>query len=175
MTNVTQKSPMEQMDLPVETAVIPSEIPENVSVISTGAWRDKATGRIVKASPGALFNSKTAKEANLRRMEKRASAARREMVEAVRNNGHEDVKGPAQAFARIVGVLTEEVVLNDKVKPAARIAGARFVGQSTNLMDGAKQVFEDGGDGNVISIRLSDAVAKDTMRRLTRSMEKNNV
>jgi hypothetical protein len=145
--------------------------PEDVRVLPNGAWQNKSTGKIVKAAPDALFDSKRASEAANKRWAAVQQASRDGIREAVQEERPEQVlKDFPGAHKEVVKTLTREVVLNPKVKGKARVDSYH----SLLVIEGsAKPAKEAGvGTGEGVTISFSPKVAAILADRVARYMAK---
>jgi len=95
-------------------------IPENVNVLPNGAWQNKETGKIVRASQQNLWDSKKASEMAKRRHAKMKEATAEGITEAVQEHGHKAIQEFPEAHKEVTKALMTEVVLNSQARGSDR-------------------------------------------------------
>jgi hypothetical protein len=140
--------------------------PEGVVVLPNGAWSSKKTGKIVKAAPGQLWDSKKASEMAKRRWEKVREKTRDGIQKAVQEKDPDKVINDfPEAHGDVVEVLMTDVVLNEKQRGKARVDAYKTILEIEGSVKSANKFDPTGGTSGV-TIHFSRDVAKHMMDRL---------
>jgi hypothetical protein len=140
--------------------------PEGVIVLPNGAWSSKETGKIVRAAPGQLWDSKKASEMAKLRWEKVREKTREGIQKAVQEKDPDKVINDfPDAHGEVVEVLMTDVVLNDKQKGKTRVDGYKTILEIEGSVKSASKIDLAGGAQGV-TIHFSNEVAKLMMDRL---------
>jgi len=147
-------------------SIQPTDVPENIRVLSNGAWQDKSNGRIVRAAPGQAWDSKRASEAAKRRAEKVRQKTRKGIVAAVQNKTPEKaIHDFPDAHQEVVETLMTEVVLNNQERGKARID---TYGTLLTMEGSVGKIKQDGMVHEGMTITFSPEVAKHLVDGLMR-------
>jgi len=139
--------------------------PDGVIVLPNGAWSSKETGKIVRAAPGQLWDSKKASEMAKLRWEKVREKTREGIQKAVEEKSPDKaIEDFPDAHGEVVEVLMTEVVLNDKQKGKTRVDGYKTILEIEGSVKSANKFDPNGASG--VTIHFSSEVAKLMMDRL---------
>jgi hypothetical protein len=145
--------------------------PEDVRVLKNGAWMDKKTGRIMKAAPNSLWDSKKASEVAKKRHAMTKKKVREGIVAAVQASerpGSDLVRTAPQAAGVIAQVLISDIVLNERANEGARVKASEFVFKTADLVEEQKNTgLPNLGSGNTINILMSTDTALAAKRLLS--------
>jgi len=144
-----------------------------------GAIHDKATGKIIKASPTALFDSKRGREMAFRRAEKMKQNTRRGVEEGVKRALQkrdptipvESLKFP-EAHQEAIATLMTEVVMNDKEHGKGRADTYMGILQIEGSLGNIRKP-DMGSEQKGITIHISESVAKHAIEAAMRHQQKS--
>ncbi len=141
--------------------------PEELTrVLPNGAIQSVETGKIVKAAPGQLWDSKKASEMAKLRWEKVREKTRKGIQKAVATkNPDKVIEDFPEAHGEVVEVLMTEVVLNDRQKGKTRVDGYKTILEIEGSVKSANK-FDPIGGAQGVTIHFSSEVAKLMMDRL---------
>lgn len=142
-----------------------------------GAVHDAKTGKIVKAAPGAAFDSKRGREMALRRAELLRQKTRKGVEQGLQRAIEkktgvmptESIQFP-EAHKEIVATLVDEVVMNKNERGKGRIDAYRTLLEIEGSLGNIKK--PDQGDVAGIQISLSPDAAKFMIAGLLRARER---
>jgi hypothetical protein len=138
--------------------------------LPNGALQDVKTGKIVKAAPGGLFDSKKGREAALKRAENMRRKTRGGVLKAVqkKNNGKE-IRSFVEAHGEVVEILMDDVVLNDKEMGAVRTSTYKTILEIEGSLGKVGKGMPELGEGEGARITLSETAAQHLINVLVRS------
>jgi hypothetical protein len=150
------------MDAETETRTLPN-----------GALQDVKTGKIVKAAPGGLFDSKKGRDAALKRAENMRRKTREGVLKAVqkKNNGKE-IRSFVEAHGEVVETLIDEVVLNKDEMGAVRTSTYKTILEIEGSLGKMGKGMPELGEGEGARITLSETAAQHLINVLARSKAK---
>ena len=144
-----------------------------------GAIHDTKTGKIIKASPTAIFDSKRGREMALRRAELMKQNTRKGVEAGVLRAlqkrdptiSIESIKFPT-AHQEVIATLTEEVVMNPRESGKGRADTYMGILQVEGSLGNIRKP-DMGSDQKGITIHISEAVAQHVIEATMRNRQKS--
>jgi len=137
----------------------------DTDVLPNGAIVDAKSRKIVKAAPGAAWDSKKASEMAKRRWAAVQARTRKGIETAVAEKRvNKEITNFPEAHQEVIETLMKDVVLNPEEKGSDR---SRVYGSLLGMTEGpvSKKTFEDGSEAG-LTISFSQEVAKYLLKGL---------